>query len=168
MNNREAQQLFLVAKYYYHCAISVPKKDVNINKTSAELEKKKIQLNKQGKLDNENKIFAHLTSSAIRLATLREKFEELDLGKDYKIEFRKNINASSADIRKVSNKILYNISDYIHVLLRDAVAHYENEETIERKARGDIIRKVTLSTAVSALHDLLKKCEQQLKSKNLV
>jgi hypothetical protein len=163
--DRETTQLLSAARYYYHLAKSGPRKSLDMSITSDELARQQIIYNRKGSLDGETKIFAHLSSAAIRLAAIHEKYDKFGTGKQLALgsHYRKEYQTPTSPKRtEAENRIKTNLAEYIHYLLRDDISHFEDAKFYIREFRRSVIGSVPLDDALKGLGILLKKCEGSL------
>ena len=133
--------------------------------TSEEVARQSKKYISAGSLDPENEAFGHLASAAIRLATIAERHPNLTLGKNYRHYVK---GQQKRAVQESKKEIFRYLSDYIHILFRDNVTHIEEANIIYADVRKESIPKISLSSAHSAVKELLQKIESELINKEIV
>ena len=104
-----------------------------------------------------NILLAHLSSAAIRLVTIDERFEKA--GCRVFLKYRALYKSSLPTDCEVW--INSNFADFVHQILRDNAAHIEeaNDKNMEQlyRARQEVVRGKTLKQIVNAFGAVMKK-----------
>ena len=165
MCDRESTQLLSLARCYLQLANEGLKRAKDKDMTAEQVAKRTRKYITARPIDAENEVFGHLASAAIRLATIAEKYPDLKLGKDY----RKYVKGQRKKaIQESKGEISGNLSEYIHILLRDNTGHIEDGSRIEAEVRKEVIPEISLSTAYSAVEKLLGQIEAELLNNGIV
>jgi len=157
MRNREIEQLLLVATHYVSLAKRMARKCPAILEcTIDQLASNRVG----GKLQKAELILAHLASSGIRLATVCEKELERQrrdpkhtvLPAPYRTAFyKKRKRIGDGQKKDVIGQITTHLSEHIHFLLRDAVAHEENVKNAMASDRADVLMPLSVGQVLAAI-----------------
>jgi len=179
---REVRQLWAVAKWYFEEAKKLKIKHIEYIRqcTATDIAKYYEAGVPTGKFEKEVSLLgAHLSSAAIRLCTINERFVKDGIGeiiKDYMLEFRKhkrdlikkglwNRDYFEAEFRK-------NIAMYLPHMLRDNVAHRERGEQPKYRdiwhTRQDVIESVKVIEIFKVMKSTLQKFEKELINKKFI
>ena len=148
MKGREIEQLLLVATHYLSLAKRMSRSDPAILKCTVD----QVAFHHvAGKLQKAELILAHLASSGIRLATVCEK-ERTKFPASYRTAFYKNGNRKGGMSKHdVIAQVTKDLSEHIHVLLRDAVAHEENVKSAMASDRAEVLMALTVGRVLAAI-----------------
>ena len=156
---REISQLYETVRLYFGLAEEI-KSDINshISLKISDISKfyeTGSSVNKE--IKSINTFIAHLSSSAIRICTIYEVYGETNYRKKYKNEKNKNT---------IINEIENNLPEFIPFLLRDNIAHQENNKNILWELRQDILNKLIVEDIYSSMKKAIANLNNFLQSKS--
>lgn len=164
---REIRQLWYVSSCYFNLADTIkPNCDENKLRTTVKMLSKEFDkgLPKDKKTKQLTMLVAHLASSAVRLGTIRD-FNKGEFNDGYKGKYNK-VKEENDDGK----------DKYMHLLLRDNIAHKENENSISQcleqkkrfetiaRARQDAIDQMSVSDIFSAMEKIIEKYKEKLQN----
>lgn len=171
-NDREIRQLWHIAEMYFREAQEL--RNANKNHLSqkanriAEFYKKTIPT-EQFKTEL-NILLAHLSSGAVRLVTIGERFKEdhnCDITPSYKQEWK-----TTRSLAQLKKALLTKRNQYIHQMLRHNVAHIERSkkggnETLWH-ARQEAIESMKVEEIFDAMAAVMDKFRNELVDKRIL
>lgn len=172
-DDREIRQLWHIAETYFQSA----KELRDANKTHLGLKSNRIAgfYKKTMPTDNHKKelsiLLAHLSSAAVRLVTIDERFKEnhnYRITPLYEQELKKT--QSQEQLKKI---LMTKRAQYIHQLLRHNVAHVERSRKNDNKkmlwhARQEAIESMSIEQILSALAAVMEEFRKELVDKKIL
>ena len=155
-NDRELDQLIVVAEHYLKLANEVSNSNVQLERSVGETAQRRVA----GSLGQEELLLAHLASCGIRLATICEKRKQTSYRKDFydKSWRRKGGESKEAAIAAIKEKL----DQHIQFLLRDDVSHYENDESEMATDRRALLESLTMQEVLDAVEACTKRVRETL------
>lgn len=172
-HSREIRQLFQIADEYFKSASALRKVSKNhLNQKSARIAK---YYEKGMPTDSYktalNLLLAHLSSAAVRLVTIDERFKE---DHNYAI-FLPHENECQSGIRQTQLKKTFvsKRDQYMHQFLRHNISHIERSKNSPRKrvlwyARQDAIESLSVDQIFNAMSTVIEKFRKELIDKKIL
>ena len=181
-NAREIRQLWAIAKWYFAEAKKLKIKHIEYisHCTATDVAKYYEVEIPTGSFEKELSLLgAHLSSAAIRLCTINERFVKDGIGeiiKDYMSEFRKHrpelIKKELWNSTYFKEEFRRNIRMYLPQMLRDNVAHRERGENPKYRdiwqERQDVIESIKVIETFEVMQSTLQQFEKELRNKKFI
>jgi hypothetical protein len=169
-NERELKQLWYTAEHYWEAATAVYNSDTNGKLKCADVAKSfATQKHPSNEIKSINFLLADISSAAIRLVTIDERFFE-DCGRRIMPRYLDALNKSKkADI--LVSHLRNGLNTWIHQLLRDNAAHLENSQTGAVSifnARQKTIESLTVTEVVRAMEKVIEVYKEELKTAKII
>ena len=172
-NERELKQLWYTAEHYWEAANAVYNPVTNGKLKCADVAKSfatsAISEHPSNEIKSINFLLADISSAAIRLVTIDERFFE-DCGRRIMPRYLDALNKNKkADI--LVSHLRNGLDTWIHQLLRDNAAHVENSQTGAVSifnARQKAIESLTVNEVVLAMRKVMQVYKEELKTAKII
>jgi hypothetical protein len=170
-NGREIRQLWHTAQTYFEEAQKLRKTNKgSLNqKTIRIAEYYEDAIPREQRKRNLSIMLAHLSSGAVRLCTIDERFKE-----DHNCRITPQYDKDTKGLTKLRTKttLLKNLDMYIHQMLRDNVGHVERSKSSGNQilwhARQEIIESLRIEEIFKAMANVMNTFSKELIDKRIL